>query len=573
MSKVWKSALADAAGAKALAAEAGLPLPLASLLVSRGVATAQAADRFLNPRLSDLSDPFLLPDMGAAVARIWKAIDAREPIVVFGDYDADGVSSTALMVHVLSRLGAVATPFLPHRIDDGYGLGAEPLGRCIDQFKPKLVITVDCGTGSVDAAQLAKEKGIDLIVTDHHEKSGAVAPALAVVNPKLGHDEGQKVLAGVGVAFKLCHALVKRAREEKREGAEAVDLRPFLDLVGIGTVADIVPLVGENRILARHGLTALMKTRLVGLQELIDVSGLRDKPLDAYHIGFVLGPRLNAAGRVGDAHAALEMLLMDDRAGARGLAMQLDAANRERQETEARIVKEAMTTIGGYFEAKQPFGLVVHSAGWHPGVIGIVASRLSSKYRRPTVVIAVDETGLGRGSCRSIEGFNLVERLEDCGDLLRRFGGHAMAAGLEVEGSKLAAFCERFNEVATRALAGSDLRPVQTVDAWVDLREADEPLIASLQRMQPFGFGNPTPVLAARGVRVVSTRPVGNGKHLKMTVASGATQRDAIGFHLGEQKVPDGPVDVAFHLQTNTFNGRTSIQLNVQDIRASQPEG
>lgn len=570
MSKNWKTAACDETLATRVAAESNLPPPLASLLVSRGFRDAEAIDHFLQPRLSDLSDPFALPGMDQAVDRIWSAIGAGERIVVFGDYDADGVSSTALMVRVLSRLGAQVQPFLPHRLDDGYGLSADTLKRCADELHPQLLITVDCGTGSIEAVKAASASGLDVVVTDHHEPAGHVAPALAVVNPKLGSEACAKNLAGVGVAFKVCHALIKRGRDRGQAAAAALDLKEYFDLVGIGTIADIVPLQDENRILARYGLDRLNKTRSEGLKSLIAVSGIKNG-VDAYHVGFLLGPRLNAAGRLGDARAALELLLTDAAARALELARQLDASNRERQEVEAQIVEEATQEIDGFFKPKEHFGLVLARAGWHAGVIGIVASRISAKYRRPAVVISLDEAGMGRGSCRSIEGFSLVERLEDCSDLLVRFGGHAMAAGLDIEAGRVEAFRQRFDEVAAKALSGTDLRAVQNVDAWMDLAAVDEAFFQSIERMRPFGFGNTTPVWAARGVRVVGApRRVGDGKHLKLVLASGGRQIDAIGFGLGDREVPEGPLDVAFQLQKNTYQGRESLQLNVQDFRQAE---
>ena len=566
MSKVWKTARGDDTLAGRLAGELGIPVPLAALLVARGFSDAQSVDHFLNPRLSDVADPFLLPGMDKAVDRIWKAIDAKQQVVVFGDYDVDGITSTALMIQVLGKLGAKAAPFLPHRIDDGYGLAEETLRRCIDELQPQLVITVDCGTGAVDSVKLAERAGVDVIVTDHHESSGSVAPALAVVNPKLGSDEGSKVLAGVGVAFKLCHALLKHGRQNGQKTAEAVDLRLFLDLVGVGTIADVVPLKAENRILARYGLEQLNKTKSVGLKALIDVAGIKGK-LDAYHVGFLIGPRLNAAGRLGDAQAALDLLLTDDPQRARDVAAQLDKSNRERQDVEKQIVAEATQELAASFDPKKHFGLVLARKGWHPGVIGIVASRICQSYRRPTIVIALDETDEGRGSCRSIEEFNIVERLAECSDLLTRFGGHAMAAGLDVQVGKIDAFREKFNQVAARALEGIDLRPVQKVDAWFDLREADDRLLEGLDRMRPFGLGNPTPVWGSRGVRLVGQPRILKEKHLKMLVASGASQLEAIAFGLGQQAVPAGLIDIAFQLDKNSYMGRESLQLKVQDFR------
>ncbi len=572
MSKNWKESGFDPDLAGELAEATGLPVPLAAVLIGRGYTDARAVDHFLNPRLSDLCDPFLLPDMEKAVDRIRRAVESREPIVVFGDYDADGITATALLIRVLKKLGAAVTPFLPHRIEDGYGLAADTLQKCMDEAHPQLVITVDCGTGSVEAVERARAGGVDVVVTDHHEPTGANAPAVAVVNPKRGAEKAMAGLAGVGVAFKLCHALLKRGREKGAQSDKDTDLRQYLDLVGIGTIADVVPLVDENRILARHGLARLNKTESVGLRSLIEISGLKSD-LDTYHVGYMIGPRLNAAGRIGDAVASLRLLLTEDAGEAQRLARQLDSANRERQDIEKQIVLEAMAEIDGFFNPKQHFGLVVARKDWHPGVVGIVASRLSAKYRRPAVVIALDETGMGRGSCRSIERFDMLKGLEACEGHLVRFGGHTMAAGLDIQASAVEAFKAEFNRVAAKELKGVDLRAVQNIDAWVELGELDDVFQDALDRMRPFGLGNPTPTFAVRGVKIVGQPRILKDAHLKMPVASGGVQREAIAFNMADREIPAGPVDIAFHSQRNEYMGRVTLQLNVQDFRPTPPSG
>lgn len=564
--KLWRVASCDEGQAATLAARLRLPLPAARLLAARGLRDDEAVDRFLNPRLSDLGDPFDLPALDRAVERIWQAIDQRERIAVFGDYDVDGISSTALLVQVLRKLGADAEPFLPHRMEEGYGLSPEALARCVETLAPRLIVTVDCGTGSVAAVQQAARSGIDVVITDHHTPSAELAPAVALVNPKLGPNESLHLLAGVGVVLKLCHGLVKHGRDAGRPGA-ALDLRSYLDLVALGTIADIVPLTGENRILARYGLAQLNRTTSPGLKALADVAGI-DKRIDAYEVGFRLAPRLNAAGRLGDALQSLELLLSQDPARIAELAQHLDATNRERQEIEARIVKQALDEIDGYFDPAKNFGLVVAQPGWHPGVVGIVASRIAQRYNRPVAVIALDGDG-GRGSCRSIDGFDVVAGLDACKDLLRKHGGHTMAAGLEIDASNVEAFATRFNGAAAAALAGSDLRPVQRVDAWMDLDEADDRMVDALDNLRPFGMGNTTPVWAARDVRLVGQpRIVGQG-HLKLLVAAGGAQREAIGWGLGGRAVPDGPLDLAFQLRKESYLGRERIVLNIQDFRPS----
>ncbi len=570
MLKNWTTVSVDEALVDALAGQTRLPRPACSVLAARGHDTAEAVDAFLNPRLSKLSDPFLLPDMARAVERIEQALANDETILVYGDYDVDGITSTALMVHVLTGLGGKAVPFLPHRVDDGYGLSAEPVERCISEHRPGVILTVDCGTGSVEAVKIARAAGVDVIVTDHHEPGDTVAEACAVVNPKLdGATDPLRYLAGVGVAFKLCHALLKALRDKGCAAAEAIDLRKHSDLVAIGTIADMVPLMEENRVLARYGLLEANRTANGGLRALKEVAGIKTD-LDAYHIGFMLGPRLNAAGRLGTALRSLELLLTPDMDQAGIIAAELDAANRERQQVEARMIEEAVAAIDAQYDADRHFGVVAAQRDWHPGVIGIVASRLCARYSRPAIVIAVDEEGVGRGSCRSISAFNIVEGLADCAGLLQRYGGHQMAAGLQVAEKNIEAFRERFNATVQARLTKDDLRPEQRIDAWISLRDADWNLIECLERMAPFGLGNPKPVWAVRDARLLGEPRVVGQNHLKMAVLEGNTKLDAIAFNSADREIPDGPLDIAFQLNRNTWNGRDTIQMNVQDWRPSQ---
>jgi len=499
-------------------------------------------------------------------------IEQGSSILVYGDYDVDGVTATALMIQVLSGLGAVAVPFLPHRIEDGYGLGVETLHRCIETYHPNLIVTVDCGTSSVEAVAEAARLGIDVIVTDHHEPAAeGVAEACAIVNPKLGGGpEAIRMLAGVGVAFKVCHGLVKEGRRRKLEAAEAVDLKTYMELVAVGTVADIVPLLQENRILVHHGLNLLNQTRSVGLRTLIQTAGISGN-VDTYHIGFMIGPRINAAGRLGNAEAALELVLTEQEPRARILAQQLDEASRKRQEIEDKIVREACDDLDSRFDAQKDFGLVVAHPHWHAGVIGIVASRIASRYNRPVVVIGMDDDGVGRGSCRSIPGFDLLSHLQQCSPLLRRYGGHAMAAGLEVDQDRIGELSRRFNEVCAETLSHADQRRTLQVDAWIPPGDIGDDLFRDQNRLRPFGHSNPLPVWAVRGVTPEYAPRVIGGKHLKMIFPMGGRSREAIGFGMGERTVPDGPLDLAFNLILNHYNGREYLQLHLQDFRAAQP--
>lgn len=569
--KRWVTAEADPRVAEDIARTHGFSRAMARALVTRGLVDHAEIEKFLQPRLADLTDPFALPGMQTAVDLILSHIEQGSAILVYGDYDVDGVTATALMIQVLSGLGAVAVPFLPHRIEDGYGLGVETLHRCIENYHPNLIITVDCGTSSVEAVREAARLGIDVIVTDHHEPAAeGVAEACAIVNPKLGGGpEDIRMLAGVGVAFKVCHGLVKAARQRRMEAAEKLDLKTFMELVAVGTVADIVPLLKENRILVYHGLTLLNRTQSVGLRTLIEAAGISGY-VDTYHIGFMIGPRINAAGRLGNAEAALELVLTEQEPRARILAQQLDDASRKRQEIEDKIVQEACSDLDGRFDAGRDFGLVVAHPHWHAGVIGIVASRIASRYNRPVVVIGMDDDGVGRGSCRSVPGFDLLKHLQQCSPMLRRYGGHAMAAGLEVDHSRIEEFAARFNEVCAATLSRVDQRRQLLVDAWITPGDIGDPLYHDQNRLRPFGHSNPLPVWAIRNVTPLFPPRVIGGKHLKILFSMGGRQREAIGFGMGDREVPDGPLDIAFNLILNRYNGQEYLQLHLQDLRPTQ---
>jgi len=564
MSKIWKFKTCDDTLVESLSQTVEkLPRPLVSMLVQRGCRTADDVSHFMKCGLASLRDPFELPDMDKATARIWCALHAGEKITIFGDYDADGICSTALLTRVLRALGGEVDPFIPNRLDDGYGLSPGSLAVCIEQNHPSLVVTVDCGTRSVDAVEAARALGIDVVVTDHHEPGGVVAEAVAVVNSKRVKNHPDSILAGVGVAFKLCHALIKTGRDAGNSSAAAIDLKDYLDFVAVATVTDMVPLLGENRALVRVGLQSLENSKWAGWNALKKISGVSGS-IETWHAGFSFGPRINAAGRIGRADAALDLFLTDLPARADEQARFLEAANRERQEIEKEIVREAFEEIDATFDETKDFGLVIAREGWHPGVIGIVASRLVRRYGRPVAVIGLDGDS-GRGSCRSIDAFNILEGLTACSDLLTQFGGHAMAAGLELELKNIDAFKERFNVFAAEQLKGTDLEPVLQIDCAIKLAEADSALMDGLKRTGPFGQDNPEPVWAVCGVHVADSRIL-KEKHLKLTLSDGATRIDAIGFNLAE-KLPSGPVDVAFTLHENKWNGRTTLQLNLKDIR------
>jgi single-stranded-DNA-specific exonuclease len=558
---------ADAESAGALASALSLPLPLAALLVQRGHTAVEPARRFLRPSLSDLTDPHTLAGMAEAADAIAAAVRAGARIMVHGDYDVDGQCATALITRALRVAGADVIPFLPHRLRDGYDFGPAGLAAA-KAAGARLIITCDCGITAVETAEASRAAGIEVVITDHHLPGPVLPPALAVIDPQRADDTSTlKTLCGTGVGFKLVQALVPRLGLPPN--------LPFhlLDLVALATIADIVPLIHENRALVRHGLRLLSESRWPGLQALIRVSGLEGKELRAGQVGYILGPRLNAAGRVGDAGDALNLLLTDDPAEADRLAHHLESLNVRRQALDQRILEEALALVERDADPDRDAGLVLASDEWHPGVVGIVASRVVERYGRPTFLIAFDGD-VGKGSGRSISRFDLHQALTECGDLLERYGGHQMAAGLTVRRSRLDAFRARFAEIARRRLAPEDLGPEQRVDLLLPLEEATGELERLCRYLEPCGMGNPSPVFGARGIRFGGIKRVGNG-HLKGFLEGGRDRLAVIGFQWAD-RVPwldNSPVDAAFRLEQNEWMGRTSLQARLVALSPSETGG
>lgn len=566
--KIWKFTEANKKEVAALTEKLSVPAALSEYILNREI-TIEEAENYLEPKLSNMGDPFELPDMEKAVARIKTAIEKGECILIHGDYDVDGISSTTLMMLVLKALGAARVEhFIPLRLDDGYGLSIETVDQCKEKCDPGLIITVDCGTGSVEAVKHAGSLGIDVIITDHHEASAGVAEALAVINPKVSEQStALDMLAGVGVAFKLCHALVKTGKEQGDEKSQNMDLRDYLYLVAMGTVADMVPLKGENRLLAFQGLKRMNQHRDIGFNALCEVSGIKDK-ISSHHIGFALGPRINAAGRLENPAIALEMLLMDNYQEAWELAKHLDETNLARREVETAMVDDAIAQIKDCFDPAEDFAIVIAGEGWHPGVVGIVASRLVQRYYRPSIVIGIDKEGKCKGSCRSIDGLDLVASLQECAAHLTKYGGHKMAAGLELDKENLDSFKAEFNAIAKLKLSNKELKPSLKIDACIKLSEANEELIQWIAKCEPFGLGNPRPIWYAKNVRRIGKPRLLKDAHLKLKVTDDTAVLDAISFNWGNQREwPERPVDVAFQLSLNEFRGLTTLQMQVLDIR------
>jgi len=534
-----------------------LPDALAALLVQRGQGNADEARKYLRPAIDDLSDPHALSGMAEAVDAIASTVRAGGTIMVHGDYDVDGQCATAVLTRVLRAAGADVVPFVPHRLRDGYDFG--PAGLAAARAAgASLVVTCDCGITAVDTVRDARAAGIGVVVTDHHLPGDELPPAIAIVDPQRPDDtSGLTGLCGTGIAFKLVQALIPAL-------GLPVNLPYYLlDLVALATVADVVPLQGENRILVKHGLRLLADSNWPGVRALLEASGLAGKELRAGHLGFILGPRLNAAGRIGDAADGLRLLLSDDMEEVSALARRLEGLNVERQALDQRMLDEALCQVEQSADLERDSGFVLAGDGWHPGVVGIVASRVVERYGRPAFLIAFDGD-IGKGSGRSISRFDLHSALLACGDLLERYGGHQMAAGLTIRRQNLEAFRERFAGIARESLAPEDLGPEQRVDLEVGLHEVTYELERLCRYLEPCGTGNASPVFGVRGVRLAGRSRVGQG-HLKGTLDDGRYRLPAIGFQWAD-RVPwlnDGPVDAAFRLEVNEWNGQMSLQARV----------
>ena len=536
---------------------------IARLLLRKGFHSLEEVENFLRPRLSSLSDPFLLPQMHAAVSRIFAALDSQERIVLFGDYDVDGVTSLALLNEMLRAYGGTPELFLPFRLEEGYGLSRESVERCLEQHRPQLLIALDCGTSSVNEISELKKHGVDVIVLDHHEPKSELPDCVAVVNPKLTQC-GMEYLCSVGIVFKLCHALLKTRL------LTGFDLKSKLDLVALGTVADIVPLRGENRVLVQRGAIEIARTSRIGLRKLMEVAGVR-VPILPEDIGYRIGPRLNAAGRLSTAEKSLRLLLTQDESEAAVLAGELDQQNRERQEVEQQIFDAAIETIDSHFDAARDAAIVVGARGWHPGVLGIVASRIVRKYHRPAIVIGFDENGMGKGSGRSIDGLNLVEALNRCAASLDNFGGHEMAAGLAVHEGNFDLFAKAFRNAARELLSDEALQPCLRLDHELAFTEIDVDFLRWHEMLQPFGNGNPQPLFLAREVEPVAPPRVMNEKHLLFRLRQGDRHRRAVYFNGAPNQLPPAPWDVAFRIRADEYGGETLVAMHIEAVRAAEP--
>jgi single-stranded-DNA-specific exonuclease len=561
----WQISQVDSEVVAKLARELDVSPLVVRLLVGRGITKPEAAERFLHPSLAHLHDPYLMTDMRVAVARLRQAIARQEKILIYGDYDVDGTMAVVVLLTALRRLGARVEAYIPHRLTDGYGMRVPVVERAQAEGYG-VVLSVDTGVREHQVLARARELGLDCIVTDHHLPDRHLPPACAILNPcRSDCTYPDKDLSGVGVAFKLAQALLGQGLTERQ-------LLSYLKVVALGTIADLVPLVGENRVIVHYGLAGMGEASQVGLAALLAVSGLEGRRVKAGDVAFRLAPRLNAAGRLENARDVIELFTTSEAARARAIAERLEGLNRDRQRMEEEILGSITDLIARQPERARRYTLVCAGEGWHRGVIGIVAQRLVDRYHRPALVIGV-EGGIGVGSGRSIKKFHLLEALGQAGDLFERFGGHAQAGGFTLPAERIGELEVRFERHARTVLAPEDLEPVLRVDAEVRLAALDRKLYAEVCQLEPYGFGNPTPVFVAREARLAAPPRILKEKHLKLRVSEEGRTLDAVGWEMAEQAqglVAGGYLDLAFTLDENTFQDVTSLQLVIRDLRASE---
>jgi len=546
---------------------------IARIIVNRGFRDHGTIDKFLNGRLSDLYDPFLLDDMGPAVERVLDAVARRERIMIYGDYDVDGITSVALLANVFTNMHADYGYYLPNRITEGYGISKEGLERC-HKNSYRLLVTVDCGITSVEEIAYARELGMDVIVTDHHEPGDTLPDCLAIINPKRADSTYPfKDLAGVGVTFKLVQGLITRAVERGMLDRANVNLKHKLDLVALGTVADTVTLLDENRLLVKHGLKQLSKSERIGLQELKAVSNVNEE-ITSYDVAYRLAPRLNAVGRLGDARSGVELLRSEDEKEAFNLATLIEQNNRKRQTIEQEILQEVEAVVAHTVDLASTRTIVLASDRWHLGVVPIVASRIAKTYHRPAAIIST-ESGMGKGSARSVGDLDLLGSFRECEDLLESYGGHRLAAGFQIKPEHIEEFRVRFDEVTRRRFPGAEpFTPSLNIEVVTDLSEVTLNFVRQLQVLEPFGHGNAQPVFASQGVFLKwSPKLVGNN-HLKLWFEGKDSAVEAIGFSMGELlprlRNSEAAYDIAYIPRLNYYRGDETVQLLIRDIRFAQ---
>lgn len=547
-----------------IASALSLPEGIAKILVNRGLNTPAQAKKFLYPDLSDLFNPLLLKNMDKAVNRIIEALKDNQKIMIFGDYDVDGITATSLIFLVLNRLGAEVSYYLPNRLIEGYGLSEEGIIEA-EKRGAKLLISVDCGVTAIKEVEFANQKGIDCIITDHHEFSDTLPQAVAIINPKQkekGYPGGE--LSGVGVAFKLAQALYNRLDQNQSE------LEEHLDLVALGTAADVVPMINENRILTKFGVNQIVRTTKPGLKSLIFISGLMGRDIGTGQVVFILAPRINAVGRLGDAVKAIKLLTTKDEQLSSQLARDLNQENTRRKQIDETTLEESLELIEQEVDLSKDKTIVLASAGWHQGVIGIVASRLVEKFHRPTIMIAIDGDE-GKGSARSIPGFDMYDALKECSEYLLKFGGHKYAAGLSIDPKNIHKFKEKFKSTSNEKLQQVDLTSKLMINSELNFDSIDDELVDALSLFAPFGPLNLRPVFLTRNLEIFGGPYVVGNNHLKIKVKKNDRVLDAIGFGLGDWVKPlsmkNIKIDLVYMIERNTWNGNSKLQLRIKDLK------
>ncbi|HLR26861.1 MAG TPA: single-stranded-DNA-specific exonuclease RecJ [Fodinibius sp.] len=549
----------------------GIPKKMALLLSLRGVNSFERAKKYFRPTVSDIHDPFLMQDMDAAADRLARAVRNRERVLVYGDYDVDGTTATSVVYLFLKQFGVNVEFYIPHRFKEGYGINAEGV-QYAAKINADLIVSVDCGITAIDEAQYAKEQGIDLVICDHHNVGKAIPDALAVLDPKRADCSYPfDGLSGAGVAFKLIQGTVEKLGLAQKM---AFDL---LDLVAVSTASDIVPMVGENRILMREGLKQINDDPRLGLRSLMDLINLKPGSISTSNIVFSIGPRINAAGRMGDATKAVKLLIAETKAEADSRAHELEGINIARRDKDSQTMEEAKAIVDSQYDLDKISSVVLHNPDWHLGVIGIVASRLVDTYGRPAVMLS-NVDGKVKGSARSIDGFNIYEAFKQCEDLLEQFGGHKYAAGLTIAKENVDAFRRRMNEIASRSLTKEDFQPDLCIDCELDLSDVNMRFWKLLSQFEPYGPENLQPVFVSRDVRVVGVPTIVGKGHLKMKVAqNGSGVFDVIGFNMHEYlpvvRNENKPLNIAYSLEENNWNGRRTLQIRLRDIQAGKENG
>lgn len=570
----WNYTPVDSLRVDELARKLGRTPVVAELLLRNEHGETARAERFLQPTLSSLGDPFLLANLQPAVDRLVQALANQEKVIVLGDYDVDGVCSTAIIVSLLRRLGLQPRYVVPRRAEEGYGLTRTSIDRALEAGRPALFIALDCGTNSHAEVAYLRSLGIDVLIVDHHRSKETPVGEAVLINPHVHPRDGDddwRFLCTVGLVFKLAHGLLKRLRADNHPVARSIILKDYLDLVAMGTIADLVPLSGENRIFARHGLRVLAETQRPGLLALMRVSGMKPElglvPTD---ISFRLGPRINASGRLADAALSVDLLLSDDRVFAEQTARQLDDLNRERQDIERLITERAERYVEENF-AQAP-GLVLFDDDWHPGVVGIVAGRVSRKYNRPTIVLG-NEGDSAKGSGRGINGYNLVEILGACADCLESWGGHPMAVGIALKKDRLTEFRGRFEEAVRLHRDQAMSEPALELSGWLDATELTEQLMTELEQLHPFGMGNPEPIFGVRGVLLRNRPDVFKEVHYRFAGEDARGRRiSGVAWKMAERLPPVGQaLELAIQLNWNHYNGRKTLQMELLDWRLAAP--